>query len=132
MKLAVNSYRKKRSTDTWSALSRHYVTFFNYRKLIEPETHEGSICIYWSFLKTIYLFCWPMKKIIKTHEAFRKDRSSCVHRSLSTRVCAQFEFCVLSLFTVHISFIKFRSEFTHRSLCVRSAFAHRWSGIVDR
>ena len=52
-------------------------------------------------------------------------RSPCVHRSLSTRVCAPLAFCIRSLFTVHISFTKFRSAFTHRSLCVRSAFVHR-------
>ena len=61
----------------------------------------------------------------KRHEALRIDYPSCLDRSLSTRVCAPFAFCVRSPFTVRISFNKFRSAVTHRSLCVRSGFVHR-------
>ena len=68
----------------------------------------------------------------KTQEAFRINRSSCVHRSLSARVCALFEFCVRSPFNVHVLFTKLPSAFTHRSICVRSAFAHLSSWKVER
>ena len=64
----------------------------------------------------------------KRHEAFRIDRSSCVHRSA---------FAHRSPFTYRSPNSVLRSHTVHsacvqRSFIVRSAFAHRSSGKVER
>ena len=79
----------------------------------------------------------------KTHEAFRIDRSSCVHLAFIVHLALAFAlrsrsaFAHRSPFTYRSPNSVLRSHTVHsacvqRSFIVRSAFAHRSSGKVER